>query len=79
MNKNEVEDGWWKKSYSDALQGVKTANYVASDQGDSSESEYESSSGDSDEDESDDSSESEYDENDEQAFKDIARKYLKTK
>lgn len=47
MNKNEVEDGWWKKSYTSALEGVKTANFVASDNDSSSddtESEYESSS-----------------------------------
>lgn len=82
MNKNEVEDGWWKKSYSDALQGVKVANYVASDKEESSESEYESSSEDSTDENgesSDESSESEYDEKDEQQFKDIAKKYLKVK
>ena len=36
LNKNEVEDGWWKKSYSQALQEVKN-NYVASEEEDEAE------------------------------------------
>jgi Ran GTPase-activating protein (RanGAP) involved in mRNA processing and transport len=87
LNKNQVEDGWWKKSYSAALGGVKK-NYVASDNDDSSsdetESEYDSSSDEESEaqektSESESESESEYDDDDELAFQNIAKKYLKTK
>jgi hypothetical protein len=70
MSKSQAEDGWWKKSYTTALQGVKE-NYVASDE-DSSENESSEESSDEDENEKekDDSSESssEYDEEDELAF-----------
>jgi hypothetical protein len=68
MSKSQVEDGWWKKSYTTALQGVKD-NYVASDE-DSSENESSEESSVDEEDENDKSSESgsEYDEEDELAF-----------
>lgn len=87
LNKAEVEDGWWKKSYSDALAGVKLANYVASDNDTTTEEESESdsesgeSSNEESEEENNSSSDSgsEYDDDDELAFQNIAKKYLKTK
>jgi len=81
LNKTQYEDGWWKKSYTEALENVKTANYVASgNESSSSEEESESEDETSESEKSyDDTSDSgsEYDEEDEQIFKDVAKKYLK--
>lgn len=75
LNKNEVEDGWWKKSYTKALEEVRN-NYVASEQ--ESEEENSESSSPSKSEKGEDDSSSEYDEEDELAFQHISKKYLKT-